>query len=95
MTGRPFGEDLGYGPAVLASPDDVVRVAATFGDVSREDLVARVDVNELDAQAAYPNVWLSEPAESLALEVGHAAWLLADLYGRAARDGHAILAAIR
>ncbi len=94
MTGVPFGEDAGYGPALLASPADVARVASELEGVSMEQLVARVDVNELHAQAAYPGIWLSEPADSLAAEVGGAAWRLADLYLRAAREGCSVLAAI-
>lgn len=95
MTGGAFGEDLSYGPAFLAPPDQVARVAAELGSLTQEELAARVDVNELDAQGAYPGVWLSEDPKDLAVEVGWAAWAILDLYAEAASQGLAILAAVR
>ncbi len=94
MTGREFGEDLGYGPAQLASVADVIRVASELDAESMEQLVARVDVKNLDALGTYPMIWLSEPAASLVDQVGRAAWQLANLYRDAASRGCLVLAAI-
>lgn len=73
----------------------MARVAAALGSPTENELAARVDVNELHAQAAYPGVWLSEDPKDLAAEVGWAAWMIVDLYDRAASEGLAILAAVR
>lgn len=94
FTGIPFGE-VGYGPAWLALPDEVARVAATFEALTEEELVARVDVQAMHDQAVYPPpIWLREPADELAESVGSAAWELVKLYREAARQNLSILAAL-
>ena len=93
MTGQPVGDDLGYGPAILALPSDVARVAASLEGLTRAQLVDRFDVADMQAQMAYPMVWDEDPDE-LAQEVADAAMRLVDLYRAAASQGHAILAAI-
>lgn len=93
MTGVPFGEDLGFGPLMLASPTDVARVADGLAGLSEESLVARFDPAVMMEQFVYPMVW-DEDAGELAVEVASAAMLLVGLYRQAAEDGSAILAAV-
>ena len=93
LTGQAVGDDMGYGPAVLALPPDVARVAASLESVTRAQLIARFDVADMRAQMAYPMVWDEDPDE-LAAEVADAAMTLVDAYRQAAAQGHAILSAI-
>ena len=65
MTGSPIGEDLGYGPPMFATPDDVRRVAGTLDAFSYEGLSEAFDPGEMVRQHAYPSVW-NEPRELLA-----------------------------
>jgi len=91
-TGVPVGVDFGFGPAALASPEDVARVAATLEHLSEDELVSRFDPAALDAEMIYPDVWSREPAEHLAAEVTEAAMRLIELYQTAAANGDAVLA---
>ena len=93
MTGRPTGEDLGYGPPMFATPDDVQRVAGTLGEFSYEGLRQAFDPGEMVRQHAYPQIW-DEPRDQLAAEVASAAFELVELYRRAAEQGRAIIAVI-
>lgn len=93
LTGEPLGADHGYGPAVYASPADVVRVAGTFSDFSPSVLTERFDVAVLEELGAYPGVWDEDP-DQLAEWIVGAAMTLVELYRSAATDGLGILAQI-
>lgn len=93
MTGQPVGDDLGYGPAILASSEEVERVAASLQDLTSAELVQRFDASEMEAQMVYPMIWTEDP-DQLAAEVADAAMQLVDLYRNAAANGHGILAAL-
>lgn len=93
MTGSPAGDDLGYGPPLLASPAEVARVAQAYESITFAELEARFDPAAMEAEHAYPNVW-DEDREELATEVATAAMALLDLYRSAAADGKSIVALI-
>lgn len=93
LTGVPVGEDLGYGPAMLALPEEVARVALGLEGLSIEVLFDRFDPSVMQEQFVYPMVWDEDPA-GLGEEVCHAAMLLVGLYRSAASGGEGILAAI-
>ena len=93
ITGEPITEDLGYGPAYYASPEDVVRVAATLAEMTQSELAGRFDPSVMKEHGAYPLIWDENP-EQLRVEVSNAAMELVGLYRTAADKGLGVLAAI-
>jgi len=55
--GEAVGEDLGYGPARLLPPDQVVTVAQALSTVVPDDLRARLDPAEMARAEVYPAIW--------------------------------------
>jgi hypothetical protein len=93
ITGEPITDDLGYGPAYFASPEDVVRVAATLADMTQAELAGRFDPSVMQEHGAYPSIW-HENSDQLRAEVSNAAMELVGLYRAAAGKGLGVLAAI-
>jgi len=94
FTGEPIGPDLGFGPARLATPDEVARVAVDLAQLTRDVLVERFDPETMEQQFVYPMVWDEDPDE-LGDEVADAAIEVIDLYRTAAANNHAVIAAIQ
>lgn len=93
MTGQPVGDDLGYGPAHYATPDEVARVAEGLAGLTGNDLASRFDPQTMTESFVYPMVWDEDP-DALRGEVTRAALELIGLYRTAASQGTGVLAAI-
>ena len=55
--GEEVGEDLGYGPPRLLSPDAVQSVAVALGAIDVESLKARLDPAAMAQAEVYPAIW--------------------------------------
>ncbi|RKE11437.1 uncharacterized protein DUF1877 [Catellatospora citrea] len=90
LGGEEIGEDGGYGPARLFTPEAVRAVAAALDALDVDALRARFDPQAMTALDIYPNLWAE-------MEFDYLAQNLTDLhrfYRSAADDGQAILLVI-
>ncbi len=56
--GSPVGDiDVGYGPAMLLSKDQVKEFSDALGKLSEEQLKERFDPEAMDKAGVYPGVW--------------------------------------
>src|SRR5712691_3406238 len=56
--GTPVGEvDVGYGPARVLTSAQVRSLATALAALEPEDVAARVDLHQLDAEVIYPGNW--------------------------------------
>lgn len=92
LGGEEIGEDGGYGPARLLTPEQVSDVAAALRAVSADELRARFDPAAMSAAGVYPDVW----TETWILEQGllPAVDQLRTFYAAAADGGAWVLQAI-
>lgn len=84
-------EDVGYGPVRYLTPDEVKRVNAALGQVSRESLVSRFSPQAFEAASIYPTgVWDREGAAALEYALFYFDKLVA-FYADASSRGDAML----
>lgn len=93
MTGVSVGENLGYGPPYLATPNDVERVSSMLGDPTEAELASRVDEALFDELDLYPGSWDEDP-EFVQHAVRDALSFIA-FYQSAAASGRGVLAGLR
>jgi len=86
LGGEEIGEDLGYGPARILTPQQVREVAAALASISKDDLRWRFDLKAMMAARIYPV--RDESELELALEYFEH---LSRYYGGAAASGNAML----
>lgn len=93
--GTPVGdEDVGYGPARILDPDEVVALNGALAAISDEEFARRFDLGELAEADVYPSVW-DEPLEDLLEEFGAYFDEAKAIVERAAAEGEALLIVIR
>lgn len=57
LGGLPVGEDLGYGPARVLTPEETTGFAALLAEADRATLFGRFDFAALEKAGIYPPVW--------------------------------------
>jgi hypothetical protein len=92
LGGEEIGDDAGYGPARLLTPDRVSAIAAGLSTVQVQTLRARYDAAALSAADIYPGVW-DEP-DVFETYLGPYFEELRTFYMAAAQQGDAVLLAI-
>lgn len=93
MGGEPLGDDQGYGPARVLTPERVKAAAAVLADLPGAELWSRFDAGEAQTEAIYPDIW-DEGDEARDYVLGYYEDLRR-LYAKAAEagDGMALLIA--
>lgn len=87
--GEPLGEDRGYGPARLLSPEGVMAVAARLRELEPETLRARMDSSAMEDADVYPSIWDEEDVFDTYL--APAFENLRTFYSAAAQDGESVI----
>ncbi len=83
LGGEPVNDDdLGYGPLLYCSKDDVKEVASALNDITAETIEARLDYNSLAAEGVY----LAEYVEDGRDEVYAAFETVKKIFGEAAAN---------
>lgn len=90
LGGTELGEDGGYGPPRLLTPDQVRTASVALDELGPGGFAERLDIAELDRLGAYPGVW-DEDDDELRAWLGDGFDLLATTFRRAAADGAAML----
>jgi hypothetical protein len=90
LGGRPIGEDQGYGPMRVVSPEQVKDIAAALSKVTPEELSARYDPPALDKARIYPTTWVRDGPEGLKYLLSFFGPFQA-FYKRAAENGQAVV----
>ena len=86
-----IGEDFSYGPLIHFTPGLVRDLAAQMAAVTADDLTRMLDLDELQAAGAYPEIWdRPEEAEDNRAWVLSEASAVAQLYRLAAQNGHGV-----
>lgn len=94
LGGTPVGDDLyGYGSALLIPASEVAAIAEGLGEISIDDLRARIDPKALRRADIYPfyTNWKIAEIEDLLLP---AYSKLTSFYAKAAKKGNAVAAVI-
>lgn len=65
LGGEEVGEDLGYGPARLLTPEQVAAAAAALESQDEAALARRFDASAMDAAGVYPQGWTQAGADAL------------------------------
>jgi Domain of unknown function (DUF1877) len=92
LGGAEIGDDVGYGPARLLTPDRVSVIAADLRTVELSSLRARYDAAALAAADIYPGVW--DESDVFDTYLGPYFETLREFYVAAADEGQAVLLAI-
>jgi hypothetical protein len=92
LGGDPIGEDVGYGPARLLTPEKVHVVAAGLRDLGVDTLRGRYDAATLTAAQIYPDIWEEPDVFDSYLAPNFAR--LREMFVRASAEGQAVLLAI-
>lgn len=66
LGGEPLGEDFGYGPARVFSPDEVVEIHEALAEVRPESLASRYDPEAMRREEIYPSIWDNPDDDALA-----------------------------
>jgi len=90
LGGRAVGEDQGYGPMRVVSPEQVKAIADVLSKVTPEELSARYDPAALDKAQIYPTIWVRDGAEGLKYLLSFFGPLQA-FYIKAAENGQAVV----
>ncbi len=61
----PEGYELGYGPALFLTPEQVQAVAQALISLSKNDFAARFDAKAMTKKDIYPNIWERDSQEAL------------------------------
>lgn len=88
--GEDIGDDMGYGPARVVTPEQVREVAAALASLDDAGLAQRYDPEAMQAQQIYPTVWTRDGEEALGY-LQHYFHVLARFYADAAQRGDAVL----
>jgi hypothetical protein len=92
LGGVPIGEDLGYGPVRIKTPEEVARTFSALVPLELHALRTGLHAADLTAAGIYPGVWDSDDG---ALDwVIDAVSELRDFYARCASAGHGMLLCI-
>lgn len=91
--GEAVGPDGGYGPARLFRPEEVQEIDAALAGISDDQLWARFDRDQMEAENIYPLIW-DEPEEDLREEYVGYFQELKKLVREAAAAGLALLVLI-
>ena len=83
-------QDLGYGPALYLTPEQVQDINRQIATVSNEEIAAAYNPNAMMEQGIYPEVWDEEALEYLMEYVD----VLRNTYAVAAKNNEAIIAFI-
>ncbi len=83
------GEDLGYGPPSMSSPQVVASVALELGRLSEAVLLERFDGPKMEELEIYPGGWTEDRSWRGDLRRDYRR--LQDFYARAAKDGDGML----
>ncbi|WMW80578.1 YfbM family protein [Undibacterium cyanobacteriorum] len=88
--GTEIGNDLGFGPAHLFTPEEVKSIAEALQNYPLKNFTARYDVKQMQASKIYPENWLKEG------DVGRARLLdyfqqILTFYNNAAKNGQAVV----
>ncbi len=93
--GEPIGnEDVGYGPARVLLPDQVALLNAALSNVTEEEFARRFDLESLEKEQIYPQIW-DEELEDLLEEYQHYLAQAKTLVTKAVEDGNAMIIVIR
>jgi hypothetical protein len=93
--GTPVGdEDVGYGPARVISPSEVVALNAALAAFTEADFDRDFDPAKLGAAEVYPQIW-DEPLEDLKQEYGGYLREMKAHVREAAEAGRALMVTIR
>ena len=65
LGGSEIGEDLGYGPARVLSPEEVQAVATAIEPIDARSAAAAYDPQAMDDAGIYPTVWARDGDEGL------------------------------
>lgn len=84
--GQEVGEDMGYGPPRLLSADFVQQLNTALRGITEDQLWARFDAEQFEAEGIYPGVW-DEPADELREEYVTYFHQLRDFVSRVAKAG--------
>lgn len=93
LGGKEVGEDLGYGPARILSPERVKEIAGALGSLSTESLSSKYDPSAMERAKVYPNIWVREGPEGLRFLLNYLPALQA-FYKKAAESGSAVILVI-
>jgi hypothetical protein len=93
--GTPVGRvDVGYGPARVLGPSEVVKLNTALSAISAEEFTRRFDPVRLAGVEIYPPIW-DEPVEDLRQEYGGYFQDLKHHVHRAAQNGQALIITVR
>lgn len=90
LGGEEIGEDLGYGPSYLLTPDRVRAVATALEALDEAELRARADPTAMDRAELYPGIW-GEEEGLFDLMLLPSFQDLRDFYAEAARQGQVVV----
>ena len=90
LGGTAFGEDGGYGPPRLLTPEQVRVASEALDELGPGGFAEHLDIAELARLQAYPSVW-DEDDDELRSWLGDGFDLLAATFRRATADGSAML----
>ncbi len=69
VAGTPLPGDLGYGPAVAISAEETAAFSQYLDGLSRDEFLDRLDLEAMETNDIYPNIWDEERAD-LQAEIG-------------------------
>jgi hypothetical protein len=92
LGGEEVGEDMGYGPARLLTPDQVQAVSAALSALDEESFRCRFAPQKMEAAGIYPDViWVRDGQEALDYVMEYYRQLVTFYADTAARGDGAIL----
>jgi len=89
LGGREIGEDQGYGPARLLTPDQVRQTADALSTLSIPELMKKYRGKVFNASQIYPQSWSDDSADVTYIESNFLA--VVSFYRKAAQEGMSIL----
>lgn len=91
LGGQEIGEDIGYGPARLLFPEQVVDIAGALRELDADTLALRFVPEEMEEAQIYPGeIWLRDGQEALDY-VLHYYQQLVEFYEEAAARGDGVI----
>ena len=93
LGGKEIGKDVGYGPAKILSPKEVVAIAKDLKTLTKAALKTRYNNEDFHKKEIYPDVWLEEGGEGFDWLIGFFSNLV-KFYDETAESNGAVLIAI-
>jgi len=90
LGGEEVGGDLGYGPARVLRPEEVIAVSEAISAIPPEVFESRVSCGSLEAAQIYPNIW-DEGEEAVEYLVEYYKMLSEWIHGVAERGNGVVL----